>query len=271
MRAFIPELAFQALVPKHLRAYLGNWAKESTVDIYTREKRAVVCKIWAKVISNLPSLNLSGGQLARDDLEHPDWDDNSMQISHLQQSAVKLADSPVTAPRKKKAKTQVQSIDSDTEASGSILEVLPVLQTTTSLPSSASHQRLAADLVPEPLGPLTVMIRLQLTGPIGHKSHKVHLFTPALKSVGDGWCPSRDKVGHISKEDYESSPELYDLCANCFRKFTWPQNWGLVPVLTGNASDEEAPGSDSDSDTASNDSQSEAEALPLMTIRHETV
>ena len=36
-----------------MRQYLGNWLTESTADVYTREKRNVVCSIWEKFAKGL--------------------------------------------------------------------------------------------------------------------------------------------------------------------------------------------------------------------------
>ena len=44
-RVFMPDWAFQAHIPREQRQYLGNWFKESTADVYTREKRHVMCAL----------------------------------------------------------------------------------------------------------------------------------------------------------------------------------------------------------------------------------
>ena len=74
-RVFIPDCAFQLRIPRDQRQYLGNWTTESTADIYTREKRNVVTRVWEEVANKLPSLNLGGARLVREDLDHPDWED----------------------------------------------------------------------------------------------------------------------------------------------------------------------------------------------------
>ena len=74
-RVFIPDCAFQLRIPRDQRQYLGNWTTESTADIYTREKRNVVTRVWEEVALKLPSLNLGGARLVREDLDHPDWED----------------------------------------------------------------------------------------------------------------------------------------------------------------------------------------------------
>ena len=74
-RVFMPDCAFQAHIPTDQRQYLGNWFKESTADVYTREKRHVVCSIWDQVLQKLPSMQLEAGRAVRVDLGHEDWED----------------------------------------------------------------------------------------------------------------------------------------------------------------------------------------------------
>eukprot|EP00974_Lingulodinium_polyedra_P025896 2501036-Lingulodinium_polyedra.AAC.1 len=42
LRLFMPNLAYTKGVPRHLRRYLGRWAKATTADIYTRDHRQIV-------------------------------------------------------------------------------------------------------------------------------------------------------------------------------------------------------------------------------------
>ena len=80
-RVFFPELAFQALVPKSLRSFLGNWAQEDNADVYTREKRAVVAKIHQQILDKYESFSGLGPRKVRVDLDHPEWDDSHMELS----------------------------------------------------------------------------------------------------------------------------------------------------------------------------------------------
>jgi hypothetical protein len=74
MRVFMPDCAFQANISKDLRQYLGNWTSSTTADVYTRDKRNVVCKLWLDVCSKLACLKTGGDRQARVDLNHPDYD-----------------------------------------------------------------------------------------------------------------------------------------------------------------------------------------------------
>ena len=46
---------------------------ESTADVYTREKRNVVVKVWQAVANGMDEI-CTGGRMVREDLNHPDWD-----------------------------------------------------------------------------------------------------------------------------------------------------------------------------------------------------
>ena len=48
-RVFVPDCAYQLGFPRDQRQYLGNWTTETTADIYTRDKRNVVEKVWKAV------------------------------------------------------------------------------------------------------------------------------------------------------------------------------------------------------------------------------
>ena len=57
-RVFIPDCAFQLGISRDQRRYLGNWMTESTADVYTREKRNVVVKVWQEVANNLSEISM---------------------------------------------------------------------------------------------------------------------------------------------------------------------------------------------------------------------
>ncbi|CAE7523103.1 Rbm17, partial [Symbiodinium sp. CCMP2456] len=63
-------------VPRDQRQYLGNWMAESTADVYTREKRNVVCAIWDKVTSNLDAIDTDGSRTMKIDLFQEDAPDS---------------------------------------------------------------------------------------------------------------------------------------------------------------------------------------------------
>ena len=75
-RVFVPDCAYQLGFPRDQRQYLGNWTTETTADIYTRDKRNVVEKVWKAVGDKMGILKLDNPQAERRiDLNHEDWDD----------------------------------------------------------------------------------------------------------------------------------------------------------------------------------------------------
>ena len=75
-RVFVPDYAYQLGFPRDQRQYLGNWTTETTADIYTRDKRNVVEKVWKAVGDKMGILKLDNpAALRRIDLNHEDWDD----------------------------------------------------------------------------------------------------------------------------------------------------------------------------------------------------
>ena len=48
-KVFVPDCAYQLGFPRDQRQYLGNWTTGTTADIYTRDKRNVVEKVWKAV------------------------------------------------------------------------------------------------------------------------------------------------------------------------------------------------------------------------------
>jgi len=185
-RLFIPDHAFQAMIPKEQRQFLGNWSSESMPDVYTREKRHVVCNIWKKIVQSMP--NHTQERQVREDTDHPDWDDPV--VSPI----IVLGDSvPVPST-----------------------EVLPILDDED---QDWSEIKTKSDpfMVPPPKGPLVIGAR---STPI-KGCHTVHLFSQQGKSVGCGWH-GLDKCMTLSHEDFMLAPHQYPLCKNCFRSFYFP-------------------------------------------------
>jgi len=67
LRVWMPDLAYQAGVPRDRRRYLGRWAFDSTADVYIREHRAVVTDIWQEVLKKMPTLAQSQGRVPESD------------------------------------------------------------------------------------------------------------------------------------------------------------------------------------------------------------
>ena len=159
-RVFMPDCAFQAHIPRDQRQYLGNWFKESTADVYTREKRHVVCSIWDQVLQKLPSMQLEAGRAVWVDLGHEDWADK------------------VECPASPKALFKEVP---DTPPSHASWDVIPA--------DKPAITKVAADEVPPPRGPLTVIATTARKGPT--KAYSMHLLDTDGVTVGCGWPRSR--------------------------------------------------------------------------------
>ena len=133
--------------------YFGNWNQESTVDIYIRSKRQVVCQIRNRIMI-LPE-SITDNREVRADLNHPDWDDKSPSKSSQ-------ASTPSTSW------TLVEATES------------PEKRIKAS-PTSCSYELSTSD------GPLSLVIRRART-----QSGKfvMHLLGTTGKAVGCGWRPA---------------------------------------------------------------------------------
>ena len=133
-RVFMPDCAFQAQIPRDQRQYLGNWMAESTADVYTREKRNVVCAIWNKVTSNLDAIDTDGSRTMRIDFsldEQPEAQGGSMASAPPLPAAV--ADPPLAGafgpedgtPHKAPKASSPSSRHADSPASSWLLTPIP--------------------------------------------------------------------------------------------------------------------------------------------------
>ena len=158
-RVFMPDCAFQAHISRDQRQYLGNWF---TADVYTREKRHVVCSIWDQVLQKLPSMQLEAGRAVRVDLGHEDWADK------------------VECPASPKALFKEVP---DTPPSHASWDVIPA--------NKPAITKVAADEVPPPRGPLTVIATTARKGPT--KAYSMHLLDTDGVTVGCGWSRPRSR------------------------------------------------------------------------------
>lgn len=236
MRVFMPDCAFQAQVPADQRQYLGNWSASSTADVYTREKRNVVCKLWLEVCSKLPTLQVDGSREARVDLSHPDYGTPESRVQQVSTPDRSSHNSPSSWMVCEPASTSPLPTGTvGPERAGEGAPSTPPRSTTTALEQAARDNdvvdRLAADLVLPPKGPLTLVSRT--SGPHNKGARPVHLLTPEGKGIGCGWKPSWDKIRMLNEDDIRAEPALYTECSKCFRFFTWPSTWTLqTPTST---------------------------------------
>ena len=213
-RVFMPDWA----IPRDQRQYLGNWFKESTADVYTREKRHVVCSIWDQVLQKLPSMQLEAGRA--------DWEDK------------------VECPASPKALFKEVP---DTPPSNASWDVIPA--------NKPAIIKMAADEVPLPRGPLTVVATTARKGPT--KAYSMHLLDTDGVTVGCGWRPGPLKISELAEQDFHAEPEVYLGCTRCFRHFTFPSTWMAMEPYAAQLS------SDTDESV---DTQSDKEAVVLPEI-----
>ena len=208
-RVFMPDCALQAQIPRDQRQYLGNWMAESTADVYTREKRNVVCAIWNKVTSNLHTIDTDGSRTMRIDLSHddpPDSQHGAMSREALDRPPLAGALDPDDASPQRAPKGSSPSSHADSPASSWVVTPIP------------------ADEVPPPLGPLTPVSATLVRG----SKRKIHLLNQDLRAVGCGWSPSMEKVGALNALDYRTGaiPSLFVSGASTSSPCRRSSGWG---------------------------------------------
>ena len=226
LRVFMPHWAFVNGIEAHKRQYLGRWNNESTADVYVRSHRTMVCDIWKQVTDGSPA---PPSTLVNEDNGEPVVITQVIDAEDDQYEMVNGAPSP--------AKSQSS------------------LQATTAQGASGPTAPVPADLVPPPLGPLTVAIGKRKTG--CPPTFKIHLMSTSQTSVGCGWAPDSKNMLILDETDLQ---EDMSKCARCFVKYDFPSTWG---VNTSKTHQNELSDMSSASDTASsNDTDTDAEQLP---------
>ena len=128
---------------------------------------------------------------ARVDLGHEDWEDK------------------VECPASPKALFKEVP---DTPPSNASWDVIPA--------NKPAITKMAADEVPLPRGPLTVVSTTARKGPT--KAYSMHLLDTDGVTVGCGWRPGPLKISELAEQDFHAEPEVYLGCTRCFRHFTFP-------------------------------------------------
>ena len=245
-RVFIPDCAFQLGISRDQRRYLGNWMTESTADVYTREKRNVVVKVWHEVANNLAEISMRG-RMVREDLSHPDWEGLPLAEPSPSKKSVKDSlfsepleeDFTVISPPKDQPPPVLEEDDT-----GEIQEVppLPEEQDSTIPGKTAAHK------LGPPHGPLRVVASSRKSGPMG--TYKIHLLTVDHKAVGCGWQPNALKAQDLNPIDHQSDPHSYQECVRCFKLYDFPSDWPVEQA----AQEEDSELSSSSADSLTDDS-----------------
>ena len=224
----MPDCAFQAQISPDQRQYLGNWAAASTADVYTRDKRNVVCQIWEQVCSRMANLQVDGRRMAREDINHRDYFPSP-------------PDCPLesfTSP-KKTTKEDTLSPDSWVMCDSNMTPSPPTGNLVPEkVDQSIQHHRVPADMVPEPKGPLTVACRIM--GAKSKAKSMIHLFDVEGRGIGCGWMPSPQKCQAVMEEDLLAEFTSYGQCTKCFKFYDWPSTWSIPtphPQSTQSSSD----------------------------------
>ena len=268
-RVFIPDCAFQLGISRDQRRYLGNWMTESTADVYTREKRNVVVKVWQAVANGMDEI-CTGGRMVREDLNHPDWDGLPLlpeasprkpmdRILEFEEPIEDLEGVVITPP-KKDALPLVLEENPD----GEIQETLEHREVQPVGDQQPLVVKTPADMLGPPNGPLRVVSSSRKSGPGG--TFKIHLLTTENKGVGCGWQPSINKAQDLNPLDHRSEPSCYQECARCFRIFGFPTDWPVDPQPAEEDSELSSSSADSLTDD-SVDTASETEKVTASTLK----
>ena len=226
-RVMIPDAAFQLGISRDQRQYLGNWLTESTADVYTRQKRDVVVRIWDAVMDGARSLAYGKRREVPEDLNHEYWQDPKPTAKESPSKEDPIEDWAVEVHSQEHEEVEISPID-------------------------------MADLPGEDELRVMVSARPCAKGFMG----RVHLMNTEGKAVGCGWNPRPAQVHELSYEHYMRDKANYILCYRCFSKETFPREWKAIhkPVVDdGQATDTQ---SDSDSNISA-DTESENEAIPF--------
>ena len=179
----MPDCAFRAKIPRDLRQYLGNWMAESTADVYTREKRNVVCFIWEQVTSCMDKLDTKGYRAAKIDPQDvragPPPRPNLLRCLGPDMESPQRGGKVATSP----------SNLLDSPASSWEVKLIP------------------ADEVPPPLHPLSPVSAAQTRG----QKRKLHLLNQDLRGLC--WQPTMDKIEALNAIDYQQDTDSFILCS----------------------------------------------------------
>ena len=209
-RVFVPDCAYQLGFPRDQRQYLGNWTTETTADIYTRDKRNVVEKVWKAVGDKMGILKLDNPQAERRiDLNHEDWDD-----------VVDVEDEPRRQLNLDDLDTPMAEPSQMAEASEGTFKRRK--HTPPSTGNSSWSLISGGQELPPPLGPLRVVSASKKKS---SGQYTVHLFTQEGKAVGCGWEPPATKALDLSPQDFINDLDSYAQCNRCFKKYTFPREW----------------------------------------------
>jgi len=267
MRVFMAEWAYRAGIPRDLRRYIGRWAKEETADVYTREHRHVITRIWRSCKDKKELMDKGEeGDTVPEDLNDPHyWEDRPREEKH----------------KKGKEMEEHDTLDASFEVVSEEEDISELLEKDvedehfTTLKAFLEARRgsvIEAGSLPAHLGgPLTPMINEVMTGGKKGRTRKIHLIKTDGVGIGCGTKSTKYRVMTAKdKQDIEDDVDTKDkICGRCFHRFTWPREFqSLNAAALGEGCDTSDSSVETDSDdsdsTASNDTASEEEAVYLV-------
>ena len=263
LRVFMGDWAYRAGISRDRRRYIGQWAEESTADVYTRNHATVICGIWKEVLAS--SFPAGSGTAPRQVDEEvallPDLGKRQSSFSPQ-----------FTSPDKRAGGTGASGPDmlpvcQEREASGIVMNLDEQDVSAHSPTLSAAAEDGVWEVLEAQQPEFHAMVTLRKSG--RPPSYLIHLFNDKLVSVGCGWAGHRS-CSALSQEDYEKDRDLGEdstmrKCKRCFQVASF--SWDLPGKEAGDGerdladSCSEDSDEDSSSDSASdNDTASEAEA-----------
>jgi hypothetical protein len=257
-RVWAADMAYQMNIDRSLRKYIGNWAHESTADVYTREHRTVICNIWDIITKGIHKNEaLTHSRTVPEDLEHEFWETGPAATSA--EDLIPEKDGLETEEQKERNRKMDnskltyfevtnQAAEEDLRRKKKPKPAMPMDE------DGFGPARTPADKIPAPHGPATVAVNKKPTGK--DRTVKIHLFTPNRRAIGCGWTPRANQVESIVESDYDSKTMV--CCTLCFRQYEFPSTWTKFCWPHEEESDPSdvasaATHSDSSADTASED------------------
>eukprot|EP00435_Cladocopium_sp_Y103_P020490 s1944_g5.t1 len=214
---------------------------ETTADIYTRDKKNVVEKVWKAVGDKMGILKLDEpNQARRIDLNHEDWDDPEVEMPLARALDLDPIDLDKEAAQPPEAKLKKWRSPLSVGSWEAISEGRPL---------------------PPPLGPLRVVAATKKAR--GSQTFTVHLLTQEGRAIGCGWEPPATKALDLDPKDFINEYDSYAQCNRCFKNHTFPEDWHQEAVELQQVVSDDSISLSSGSDTVdSEDTESDKEKTP---------
>ena len=217
LRVYMPEMAYRIQIPRDQRRYLGRWASDSMADVYTREHREIIVKIWQEVQAKLgctttppPSsapvpVNLSASFY---DLDEREMDRPQLPTVHL------------------------DDIEAVTEGMTDVSlehDPRPALPPRGEYRNRETNRKYINTVTVAEGGPIALITNKFPTGKPA--ALKAHLCYPTRQCVC-GYKPNVNKIDRWKNKietsqvaEWNATHASYEACWTCFRQYTLPPDW----------------------------------------------